>query len=106
MTRGEWIGLGGLVAGLAALGVISVHGSFSAASDHGEAMVKTGLANVTADQDEGDGCNRWNAPAWQIVNPLRSDHPLFRRPCHIGENRHRVMCDNGWYYDAPENQGI
>ena len=106
MTRAEWIGLAGVAAALGLFGAVSFHGSLSAAGDHGEALVKTGLANVTADQDEGDGCNRWTAPAWQIANPLRSNHPLFRRPAHIGENRHKVICGgwNGWYYGAPENE--
>jgi len=111
MTRAEWIALGGAVAALAAFGAVSFHGSIKATGDHGSALVRAGLSNVTSDQDDGDGCRRWQAPAWEMAKagtrPLRPNHPLYRRPEHIGANRHKVMCDgwDGWYYDAPENEG-
>ena len=110
MTRAELIALGGVAAAVATLGVVSFHGSASAAAGRAQGVVKMGLADVTTDQDDGAGCNRWTAPAWEMARvgtkPLRSNHPLYRRPGYIGCNRHQVMCDNGWYYDAPENAGL
>lgn len=107
MTRAEWIGLGGLVAALAAFGVVSFHGSIEATRDRGQQLVRGGLADAT---DTGETSNRWTAPSWEMarvgVTPLRQNHPLFRRPPYIGHNRHKVMCDgwNGWYDQAPENE--
>ena len=71
------------------------------------AALRRGLANSTpgataknAAQNYGD----WSSPRWNIdVTPLRLNHPLHRRPKHIGENRHHVMQGgwNDWYYNPP-----
>ena len=109
MTRAEWIGVAGLAAALAAIGAVTFRGSIKASASDGSVMVKAGLADVTSGGHEE---NRWTCPRWSMssvgADQLRTNHPLYRRPCHIGENRHKVAQGGwgGWYYDAPENQGV
>jgi len=109
MTRAEWIGIAGLAAALAAFGVVSFHGSIKATTDNGGVALKAGLADVTSGAHEE---NRWTCPTWSLASvgcdPLRMNHPLYRRPAHIGENRHKAGQGGwgSWYYDAPENQGV
>ena len=107
MTRREqWILLAA-VAVVAAGGFASVKlkGSASLSGNQsnveGSAKVvnsslRRGMANATrGDTREG----AWSCPRWSMasvgVTPLRQNHPLFRRPGHIGENRHKVM-SAGW----------
>jgi hypothetical protein len=66
--------------------------------------LKRGLANAWHPEVyDGD----WIAPHWSLesvgVTPLRANHPLFRRPAYIGQNRHKVMTEGwgGWYYNPP-----
>lgn len=117
MTRQEQYILLGIVTMLILGGAISVKLSGSARlSEHqnpvhgaGKAtagMVRRQLANATetataATAERSYGT--WQAPHWQIKDPLRANHPLFRRPAYIGENRHKVMTGgwDNWYYNPP-----
>ena len=38
---------------------------------------------------------------------LRDRHPLFRRPAHVGENRHRVSAEGWeWFARPPSEQEL
>lgn len=108
-----------LLAVLAALalggGAISLRGSASlseyGSKAHGAGKIinsalKRGLANVTPRTTAAEAAQvygTWTAPHWQIQRPLRPNHPLYRRPGYIGENRHAVMTGgwDAWYYTPP-----
>ena len=65
--------------------------------------LKNQLVNATPDSIKKNA-GSWNSPHWKIETaPLRMNHPLYRRPCYIGEARHKVMNEGwgGWYYNPP-----
>ena len=115
MTRQQqWI----LLAALAVLvlgGALKLSGNASlseyGSGAHGagkvmNAALKRGLANTTQGATAATAARMygtWTAPHWQIEKPLRANHPLYRRPSYIGENRHCVMQGGWekWYYDPP-----
>ena len=121
MTRREqWILLAA-VAVVAAGGFASVKFKGSASlSEHGNAVhgagkvvnsaLKRGLANATPSVDAAERYGSWTCPHWSMasvgVTPLRSNHPLFRRPGYIGENRHKVMTEGWgpWFYNPPREE--
>lgn len=96
-------------------GVVKLRGSASfseyGSKAHGagkvvNAALKRGLANSTKRATAADGAmayGTWTAPHWQIDKPLRPNHPLYRRPSYIGENRHCVMTGgwDQWFYTPP-----
>jgi hypothetical protein len=109
----QWILLGAVVV-LAAGGAVKFRGSASlseyGSKAHGagrvvNAALRQGLANATpvTAADASKVYGTWTAPHWQIVEPLRANHPLYRRPGYIGENRHCVMQGgwDRWYYSPP-----
>ena len=115
MTRQQQCLLLAVVAVLAVGGVVKLRGSASlseyGSKAHGagkvvNAALRRGLANATPRTTAADAAlayGTWTAPHWQIENPLRPNHPLYRRPGYIGENRHKVMQGgwDAWYYDPP-----
>ena len=121
MTRREQLILLAAVAVAAAGGVaVSVKFKGSASlSEHGSTMhgaakvvnsaLRTGWANTTAGLAAQDAAI-WTCPEWSLASvgatPLRSNHPLFRRPAYIGENRHKIMAYGWgpWYYDPPSEE--
>jgi len=110
----QWILLA-VVAVLALGGAVKLRGSASlseyGSKAHGAGKVmnsalRRGLANSTRGATAADAAQvygTWTAPHWQIDTPLRPNHPLYRRPGYIGENRHKVMTGgwDAWYYDPP-----
>ena len=123
MTRREQLILLAAVAVVAAGGfAVKFRGSASL-SEHGNAVhgagkavnasLKRGLANATSGVTALDAADRygsWTCPHWSMasvgVTPLRANHPLFRRPGYIGENRHKVMSEGWgpWFYDPPSEE--
>ena len=117
MDRREQYALLAVSAALFLGGLVTVKLKGSASLDAGgnpakgaaqvvNSSLRTGL-NVTA-QAAGlaGGAGDWSVPPrWPLVpaGSLRVRHPLYRRPRHIGENRHHVMTQgwDGWYYDPP-----
>ena len=112
MNRREQYALLVVVAVLFLGGLVSVKLRGSASLDGGGNPVKgaakvvnsalRSAVNVTAQPAAGD----WSVPPrWPLVPAasLRARHPLYRRPRHIGENRHKVMTEgwSGWFYDPP-----
>ena len=110
-----------VVAGGAAVSV-KFKGSASL-SEHGSALhgagkvvnsaLRTGWANATAGATAAAAAETyptWTCPEWSLVSvgatPLRSNHPLFRRPGYIGENRHKIMAYGWgpWYYEPPSEE--
>lgn len=97
--------------GSASLSSLSEHGS----SVHGSAKVvnstlRRGLAYANHGLTAGNAAERygdWSAPRWSIISAggdtLRPNHPLYRRPAYIGQNRHHVMSQGWgqWYYNPP-----
>ena len=84
----------------------SVHGTAKVANStlrRGLAYANSGLTAANASSRYG----AWSAPRWSIMSAggdtLRPNHPLFRRPGYIGQNRHKVMSEGwgGWYYNPP-----
>jgi hypothetical protein len=83
-----------------------VHGAAKVANSalrRGLAYATTGATAASGAEAYGD----WTCPKWSMasvgVDPLRPNHPLFRRPSYIGENRHKIMSEGwgGWYYNPP-----
>lgn len=125
MTRREQLILLAVVVVAAAGGAaVSVKFKGSASlSEHGSAVhgagkmvnsaLRTGWANATAGATAAAAAETyptWTCPEWSMVSvgatPMRSNHPLFRRPAYIGENRHKLM-DYGWgpwYYQPPSEE--
>jgi len=116
MTRREQlILLAAVVVVAGGFGVVKFKGSASlseyGSKAHGagkvvNAALRRGLANATPGATAADAAQvygTWTAPHWQIDTPLRPNHPLYRRPGYIGENRHKVMTGgwDAWYYDPP-----
>ena len=115
MTRQQQCILLAVVAVLALGGAVKLRGSASlseyGSKAHGAGKVvnsalRRGLANSTPRTTAADAAQAyptWTAPHWQIDTPLRPNHPLYRRPRYIGENRHKVMTEgwDGWFYNPP-----
>ena len=116
MTRREqWILLAAVVVVAGGFGVVKFKGSASlseyGSKAHGagkvvNAALRRGLVNATPRTTAADAAlayGTWTAPHWQIDTPLRPNHPLYRRPRYIGENRHCVMTGgwDQWYYSPP-----
>lgn len=117
MTRQHQLILLAGLAVLAAGGVITVKARGSASMSeygsgaHGAARVvnaalRQGLADATRGADAADAAmvyGTWTAPHWQMAGVLRPNHPLYRRPGYIGENRHCVQQGgwDAWYYTPP-----
>jgi hypothetical protein len=71
------------------------------------ASLRTSSANLwRPTMDEGS----WHVPEAQVrasgADVLHGNHPLFRRPSHAGENRHKVMTEGwaGWFYNPPSEE--
>ena len=115
MTRQQQCILLGVVAVLALGGAVKLRGSASlseyGSKAHGagkvvNAALRRGLANATPGAtaaDAAEAYGTWTAPHWQMAQVLRPNHPLYRRPGYIGENRHCVMTGgwDQWYYSPP-----
>lgn len=118
MTRQEQIALLVTVAALVISGVITVKFQGSGltpkggkATDSAKVVVNSALRQGQANLfQSGNYMGDWTSPSWKIADlhsdgspVLRPNHPLFRRPKHIGENRHKVMTEGwgGWYYNPP-----
>ena len=78
--------------------------SVKASADVTNSALRRGLSDAyRPGADDGD----WQAPRWSILSSgadlLRSNHPLYRRPGHPGENMYKVMSEGwgGWYYNPP-----
>lgn len=120
MNRQEKIVLLGLAVLAVAGGIVKV--KFEADADTGDASsvmsvmndaLKRTLVNATSNNVAATtwyprlSYNSWTVSEYQLMNqgvtPLRDNHPLFRRPKFIGENRHKVMTEGwaGWYYNPP-----
>jgi len=97
-------------------GVVTVKLKGSASLDAGGSPVKgaakvvnsalRSAVNVTMQPPGLTGAGDWAVPPrWPLAPAgwLRERHPLYRRPGHIGENRHKVMTEgwDGWFYDPP-----
>ena len=113
MDRQEKIILLILAAGLlVTVGGMSVR--FTMGAEPGETAREGGkkmnaaLRRTAADiwrpaMDEG----AWSLPVQTVLasgaDTLHANHPLFRRPCHAGENRHKIITGGwgGWFYDPP-----
>ena len=121
MKRQEWVII---LAAAVLLGfAFTVTGNAGASMDGLNSSLKAGLVNTTSGQASvqaanpwDNSCRRdqprkpWTAPEWSLVSvgavPLRNNHPLHSRPNYCGENRHKVMQDNGWYYANPGNEQL
>ena len=115
MTRQQQCVLLAVAAALVLGGAVKLRGSASlseyGSKAHGagkvvNAALRRGLANATPGAtaaDAAEAYGTWTAPHWQMAQVLRPNHPLYRRPGYIGENRHKVMTQgwDGWFYDPP-----
>jgi hypothetical protein len=116
MTRREQcILLAAAVVVAGGFGAVKLKGSASmseyGSKAHGAGKIvnsalRRGLANSTPRTTAADAAlayGTWTAPHWQIDTPLRPNHPLYRRPGYIGENRHCVMQGgwDQWFYNPP-----
>ena len=115
MTRQQqWVGLAVGIA-LVLGGFVKFRGAASlspyGSKAHGagrvvNAALRRGVVNATQGATAATAAQAyptWTAPHWQIEKPLRPNHPLYRRPRYIGENRHKVMTGgwDAWYYTPP-----
>lgn len=85
----------------------SLGASAGLGKDKFNASLRGDLADIwRPTMDEG----AWFTPIAQITasgaDILHSNHPLFRRPSHAGENRHKVITEGwgGWFYNPPSEE--